>query len=100
MKQQSLAEIYTYADENYERRLIGKYIVADPVICHGTPTFRGTRIMVWQVLEQVALGKDWDTISHMWPACIPKEAIAEAIMLSGQVFVEQVHTYSWEPAPA
>ena len=31
--------------------VINKYIVADPEICHGKPTFKGTRIMVWQVLE-------------------------------------------------
>ena len=36
--------------------LIGRYIVSDPYICHGKPTFRGTRILVSQVLEQVAAG--------------------------------------------
>jgi uncharacterized protein (DUF433 family) len=28
-----------------KRKLLGRYIVADPNICHGKPTFRGTRIM-------------------------------------------------------
>lgn len=36
---------------------INKYIVADPQICHGKPTFKGTRIMVWQVLEMLAQGE-------------------------------------------
>ena len=27
-------------------KLLGRYIVADPKICHGKPTFRGTRIFV------------------------------------------------------
>jgi uncharacterized protein (DUF433 family) len=40
------------------KKLIGRYIVADPAICHGKPTFRGTRIMVFQVLEMVAMGMD------------------------------------------
>ncbi|MBI2195982.1 DUF433 domain-containing protein [Candidatus Daviesbacteria bacterium] len=31
--------------------VINKYIVADPDICHGKPTFKGTRIMVWQILD-------------------------------------------------
>jgi len=44
------------------KKLIGRYIVADPEICHGKPTFRGTRIMVWQVLEMVAEGIAWDEI--------------------------------------
>ena len=30
---------------------LGKYIVADPRICHGKPTFNGSRVMVWQVLD-------------------------------------------------
>jgi len=35
---------------------LGEYIVADPQIRHGKPTFKGTRVMVFQVLEQVACG--------------------------------------------
>ena len=27
------------------RKLLGRYIVTAPHICHGQPTFRGTRIM-------------------------------------------------------
>lgn len=33
--------------------IINKNIVADPQICHGKPTFKGTRIMVWQILEML-----------------------------------------------
>ncbi len=36
---------------------INKYLVADSEICHGKPTFSGTRIMVWQVLEMLESGK-------------------------------------------
>lgn len=35
---------------------INKYIVADSEICHGKLTFKGTRIMVWQVLEMLEAG--------------------------------------------
>lgn len=38
------------------QKLMGRYIVTDPKICHGKPTFRDTRIMVSQVLEQVSNG--------------------------------------------
>jgi uncharacterized protein (DUF433 family) len=34
----------------------GRYIVADPKVCRGKPTFRGTRIMVADVQEQIAEG--------------------------------------------
>lgn len=37
---------------------VGKDIVIDSEICHGKPTFKGTRIMVWQVLEHGANVKE------------------------------------------
>jgi len=37
-------------------RMIGRHIVADPGVCHGQPTFRGTRILVADVLQQVSAG--------------------------------------------
>ena len=64
-----------------QRKLLGRYVVADPAICHGQPTFIGTRIMVWQVLEMVAEGVSWDAIMAQWPGSVPREAIAEAVEL-------------------
>jgi uncharacterized protein (DUF433 family) len=65
-------------------RLLGRYIVTDPRICHGKPTFRGTRIMVWQVLEMLGDGMAWETIIERCHNSIGKEAIAEAVKLSGE----------------
>jgi uncharacterized protein (DUF433 family) len=59
----------------------GRYIVADPNICHGKPTFRGTRILVSDVLEQVESGLAWETIIEEWHGSLTKEAIAEAVHL-------------------
>ena len=59
--------------------MIGRYIVTDPEICHGKATFRNTRIMVWQVLEQVASGLAWETIEEEWRGKVSKDAIAEAV---------------------
>lgn len=39
---------------------LGEYIVADPEICHGQVTFKGTRIMVKSVLAMLAKGWTWD----------------------------------------
>ena len=39
-----------------EVKVFGDFIVADPKICHGKLTFRGTRVFVADVLEQVADG--------------------------------------------
>lgn len=35
---------------------LGRFIVADPEVCHGKPTFKGTRIMVWQILDELVHG--------------------------------------------
>ena len=61
------------------RKQLGRYIVADPKICHGKPTFIGTRIMVWQVIEQVSEGMAWDEIVADLRGSVTKDAIAEAI---------------------
>ena len=61
-----------------------KYITADPNICHGKPTFRGTRVMVWQVLEMLARAED-DDILKAFPALTPqhiKAALAFATNVS------------------
>lgn len=53
-------------------RQIGRYIVADPRVCHGKLTFRGTRIFVSDVLEQVERGLPWDTIVEEWEGRVPQ----------------------------
>jgi uncharacterized protein (DUF433 family) len=57
------------------KRIIGRFIVADPAICHGQPTFRGTRILVGDVLEQVAAGIAWETIVEEWRGSVSSDAI-------------------------
>jgi uncharacterized protein (DUF433 family) len=83
-----------------QRKLLGRYIVMDPHICHGQPTFRGTRIMVWQVLEQVASGMAWEAIVEEWRGSVPKEAIAEAVRLAMQALVEHADEYVVEMTSA
>jgi uncharacterized protein (DUF433 family) len=66
-----------------ERVELGQYIVADPNICHGKLTFKGTRIFVADVLEDVERGLSWDFITHRWGGGrISKAAIAEAVHLA------------------
>jgi uncharacterized protein (DUF433 family) len=72
---------------------IGRYIVADPKICHGQLTFRGTRILVADVLDQVASGMSWDRIQKEWRGSIPAQAIAEAVQLAKETFLEHADEY-------
>jgi len=88
------------AKRRIPRRIeLGRYIVADPAICHGKPTFRGTRIMVRQVLKQVAKAMSWDTISAEWRGAVSKEAIAEAVELAERIFEEHALEYAQESLP-
>jgi uncharacterized protein (DUF433 family) len=79
-----------------EAKLLGQYIVADPKICHGKPTFRGTRIFVSDVLEMVAEGVVWETIIEQWHNSITPEAIAEAVKLSSEAFLRHADEYTME----
>lgn len=81
-------------------KILGRYIVADPKICHGKPTFRGTRIMVFQVLNQLARGMAWESIVEEWDGRVSKEAIAEAVQLASQAFLEHAADYAIDPMPA
>ena len=65
-----------------ERIELGKYVVADPLICHGKPTYKGTRIMVWQVLDELEHGMSLDEIVKAWGGRVSKEAILETIALA------------------
>ncbi len=65
-----------------KQKYLGRYIVADPAICHGAPTFRGTRILVKDVLEQVESGMAWEAIIEEWRGALNKDAIAEAIRIA------------------
>ena len=78
-----------------ETKFMGRYVVTDPEICHGKPTFRGTRILVADVLEQVADGLAWETIIEEWRGSISHEAIAEAVRLSRRAFLDNAGNYAF-----
>lgn len=72
------------------RMELGGHIVVDPRICHGKPTFKGTRILVQQVLNDVASGKSWEFISKVrWGGRVSVAAIAEAVALAQKAFLNQ-----------
>ena len=81
-------------------QFMGRFIVTDPEICHGKPTFSGTRVLVSDVLEQVASGMAWETIIEEWNDSITKEAIQEAIQLASQAFIKHADEFVLEPLVA
>jgi uncharacterized protein (DUF433 family) len=79
----------TKATGEHLRVELGRHIVADSKICRGQPTFKGTRIMVWIVLEQLDRGMTWDEIIREWPGKVSKAAISEAIAISDLVVTHE-----------
>ncbi|HLY61841.1 MAG TPA: DUF433 domain-containing protein [Terriglobia bacterium] len=68
-------------------KAIGRFIVVDPKVCHGQPTFRGTRILVADVLDQVANGMAWQAIIENWRGALSPEAIAESVRLAREIMM-------------
>jgi uncharacterized protein (DUF433 family) len=76
--------------KNRKQRIeLGRYIVADSEICHGKPTFKGTRIMVWQVLDALGRGESPDDIVTAWDGKVSKAAIAETIRLAREALLDE-----------
>ncbi len=71
------------------KKKLGHYLIVDSRICHGQPTFRGTRILVKDVLEQVAQGMAWKSIEKHWRGAVGPAAISEAVRLANEAFFEQ-----------
>lgn len=72
-----------------EVKELGKYVVIHPLICHGTPTIKGTRIMVADILAQLAHGESWDEIVYAWDGKVPHQAIAEIIEIAKEALLEK-----------
>ena len=87
-------------EKTLQPQVLGRYMVADPDICHGKPTFRGTRILVADVLDQVAAGLAWETIIEEWRDSITQEAIEEAVRLARQALLEHAAEYVVGPTAA
>ena len=78
-------------------QMMGRHIVTDPKICHGKPTFRGTRVLVSDVLEQVARGMAWETIIEEWNGSVTKDAITEAVELASEALLRHADEFILKP---
>lgn len=79
---------------------INKYIVADPEICHGKPTFAGTRIMVWQVLEMLGAGESIDDIKNAFLTPLTREQITAALQYASTLTRHNYVIVDTNPIPA
>jgi uncharacterized protein (DUF433 family) len=70
---------------------LGRFVVSDPAVGHGLPTFRGTRVFESDVLDDAPRGVAWEAIIERWHGSISKEAIAEAIRLAREALINYAH---------
>jgi len=73
----------------HKRIELGEHIVADPLVCHGKPTFKGTRIMVWQILDELAHGMSTGQIVKAWGGKVSRAAIAESVALARRSLLDK-----------
>ena len=65
------------------------HITVNQAICHGTPCFRGTRVMVSVVLDNLAAGRAVQDILRDYPSLRP-EAIPAAIAYAAELARERI----------
>lgn len=63
---------------------ISKYITADSEICHGKPIFKGTRIMIWQILKMLSNNETPEGILESFPS-LTKKHIEAALEFASQI---------------
>ena len=68
---------------------IGKHIVIDEETCHGKPIFKGTRILVSDVIELLASDLTIEEITRDYYPSLNKEMIKEALELAAKVLREE-----------
>jgi uncharacterized protein (DUF433 family) len=72
-----------------ERRILGRFIVMDPAVGGGEPTFRGTRLTVREVVEGIAREQHWDALIEQSEGTLSRRAIAEALALCTDAFLAE-----------
>ncbi|MFH1711554.1 MAG: DUF433 domain-containing protein [Nanoarchaeota archaeon] len=68
---------------------INQYIVTDSEICGGTPTFKGTRVMVWQVMELLGAGVSIEEILQNYFPHITRPAILSVLTYASKLIGEE-----------
>jgi uncharacterized protein (DUF433 family) len=69
---------------------IGKYLATDTRVCGGRLIFRGTRILVADVLELLAAGYAASEIARQYRDKITVAAVREAVQLTSRGVVREV----------
>jgi uncharacterized protein (DUF433 family) len=69
------------------------YITVDPGVCHGQACFKGTRVLVSAVLDNLAAGIEAEEILQDYPS-LTREAIQAALAFAADLARERVVSLS------
>jgi len=64
-------------------------IAIDPAICHGQPCIKGTRIMVWLIVEFLANGDSIAEVLQAYPD-LTREDVLAALAFSAEMTKERL----------
>ena len=67
------------------RLKIGEYTVVDDEICHEKPSFKGTRVLVGDVLELLAAGVSIEEIVKDYYPGLSEEMVGEALERAAEI---------------
>jgi len=70
---------------------ISKYIVVDDEICHGKPTFKGTRILVSDIIELLAAGLSVEEIIRDYYPSLNEDMVKEALIWAAKIIRGEHH---------
>jgi len=70
---------------------INNYIVVDSEICGGTPTFKGTRVIVSDVIELIAAGVSTEEILRDYYPSLNKRMIEKALEWASKLIKGEHH---------
>lgn len=70
---------------------IEDYITADPNVCHGQPCFKGTRIMVYLVLELLEAEETPEQILKSYPS-LTTDSIRAALHFAAELIKSEEYT--------
>jgi len=66
-----------------------KRITVDPQVCHGKPCIKGTRIMVWQVVQFLANGDTVEAILAAYPG-LAREDVQACLAFAAELTRERI----------
>ena len=66
---------------------VGEHMVADPRVCFGKLTFKGTRVPVETILSRLAQGRSIASLRKSWPE-VSAAAIADAVHVAANLLIE------------